>query len=69
MRNFAAAKNTTSPAARKSAGRKKRWREDMQARFAEGTFAAIDRVRADGESRTDFVREAVAREIARRKGR
>jgi hypothetical protein len=47
-------------------GRKKRWSEDMQARFPEGTFARIAAVLAPGEDRTDFVREAVEREIARR---
>ena len=47
-------------------GRKKMWAEDMQARFPEGTFARIDAVRQDGEDRTDFVREAVERELKRR---
>lgn len=47
-------------------GRKKLWHEDMVARFVEGTLAAIDDVLAEGETRTDFVREAVARELRRR---
>lgn len=47
-------------------GRIKRWAEDMQARFAEGTFARIDAVLAEGEERTAFVREAVERELKRR---
>lgn len=47
-------------------GRKKQWAEDMQARFAEGTFARIARLLTDTEDRTDFVREAVEREIRRR---
>lgn len=47
-------------------GRKKMWAEDMVARFAEGTFDRIDAVRHDGEDRTDFVREAVERELKRR---
>jgi hypothetical protein len=47
-------------------GRKKQWAEDMQARFAHGTFARIAAVLVDGEERTDFVREAVEREIVRR---
>jgi hypothetical protein len=47
-------------------GRKKMWSEDMVARFAEGTFARMDAVRADGEDRTDFIREAVERELKRR---
>lgn len=47
-------------------GRKKRWSEDMVARFAEGTFARMDAVRDDGEDRTDFIRDAVERELKRR---
>jgi hypothetical protein len=47
-------------------GRKKQWSEDMQARFPEGTFERIAEVLDDGEDRTDFVREAVEREIKRR---
>lgn len=47
-------------------GRKKRWSEDMQARFAEGTFDRIDAVLAEGEDRTDFVREAVEALLKRR---
>lgn len=48
------------------AGRKKQWSEDMQARFPAGTFKRIESVSADGEQRTDFVREAVERELKRR---
>lgn len=47
-------------------GRKKLWSEDMVARFAEGTFQRMDAVRAEDEGRTDFVREAVERELKRR---
>jgi hypothetical protein len=47
-------------------GRKKMWAEDMQARFQEGTFDRIDAVLEDGEERTQFVREAVERELRRR---
>jgi len=47
-------------------GRKKRWAEDMVARFAEGTFARIQAVLEGKEDRTDFVREAVERELKRR---
>jgi len=50
-------------------GRKKRWAEDMQARFPEGTFDRIQSVLGDGEDRTDFVREAVERELKRRERR
>jgi hypothetical protein len=41
----------------------------MQARFQEGTFDHIQAVLADGEDRTDFVREAVERELKRRERR
>lgn len=47
-------------------GRKKRWAEDMVARFVGGTFARIAAVLQPDEDRTDFVREAVDRELARR---
>jgi hypothetical protein len=46
--------------------RRKRWSEDMVARFAAGTFARIEAVLAAVEDRTDFVRLAVERELARR---
>lgn len=51
---------------RRRRGRKKRWSEDMQARFAEGTFARIAAVLVLKEDRTDFVRLAVERELAAR---
>jgi hypothetical protein len=50
-------------------GRKKRWAEDMQARFPEGTFDRIQAVLDEGEDRTDFIREAVERELKRRERR
>lgn len=50
-------------------GRKKQWAEDMQARFAEGTFARIAAALTDKEDRTDFVRVAVERELKRREKR
>lgn len=50
----------------KRMGRPKQWAEDMQARFAEGTFARIAVVLEQGEDRTDFVRKAVERELKRR---
>jgi len=59
--------------------RAKLWDEDMQARFPEGTFKQIEAVLNEDEtqrflggrqqlqaSRTDFVREAVERELKRR---
>ena len=48
-------------------GRRKRWSEEMQARFEEGTFARIAEVLSEGEDRTDFVRTAVEREVTRRR--
>ncbi|MEY9493796.1 hypothetical protein ABIF33_002816 [Bradyrhizobium elkanii] len=48
-------------------GRKRLWVEDMQSRFPKGTFARIEAVLKKDEDRTDFVREAVERELKRRK--
>jgi hypothetical protein len=47
-------------------GRKKRWHDAMAAKFPEGTFEQIATVLTADEDRTDFVRKAVEREIARR---
>jgi hypothetical protein len=47
-------------------GRKKRWNEDMVARFPKGTFGRIANVLEKNEDRTDFVRAAVERELKRR---
>ena len=47
-------------------GRRKRWTEQMQARFEEGTFARIADALKPNEDRTDFVREAVENELDRR---
>ena len=47
-------------------GRHRLWTEDMQARFPEGTFERIEEVLEEGEDRTDFVRDAVERELRRR---
>lgn len=52
--------------AKKRTGRPRQWAEDMVARFPAGTFARIDAVRRREEDRTDFVREAVRRELERR---
>jgi len=49
--------------------RRKRWSEDMVARFTAGTFARIEAVLHKDEDRTDFVREAVERKIKRRENR
>jgi hypothetical protein len=50
-------------------GRKRKWIEDTVARFAEGTFARIAAVLGKTEDRTDFIREAVERELIRREGK
>jgi hypothetical protein len=47
-------------------GRPRQWHEDMMARFSEGTFARMDAVRRPHEARTEFIREAVDRELKRR---
>lgn len=47
-------------------GRPPLWSENMQARFKAGTFDRIAASLKDGEDRTDFVREAVERELQRR---
>lgn len=47
-------------------GRKQINHEQMPARFPDGTLARIDAVLADREKRSDFVREAVERELERR---
>jgi len=38
----------------------------MPGRFPEGTFARMDAVKSEGETRTAFVQAAVEREIKRR---
>ena len=53
--------------AKKPMGRPRQWGEDMQARFPAGTFKRIQAVLRDAEAKTDFVREAVERELKRRK--
>jgi len=46
--------------------RPRRWNENMTARFPEGTFKRIEAVLQEDEYRTDFVWEAVERELKRR---
>jgi predicted DNA-binding protein len=53
-------------ATRRPVGRVKINDEQTPARFPEGTLARIDAVLSDKEKRSDFIREAVEREIARR---
>jgi hypothetical protein len=45
---------------------KQKWFESMVARFPQGTFARVAAVLSATEDRTDFVREAVERELQRR---
>ncbi len=66
MRNNLPCDSNLISATPRRVGRKKRWAEDMQARFAEGTFARIESLLFENEDRTDFVREAVDRELKRR---
>lgn len=40
--------------------------EQTPARFPAGTLARIDAATGDGEKRSDFIREAVERELERR---
>jgi len=47
--------------------RKKQWDERMETPFAAGTFEKIAGALFDGESRTDFVRLSVYKELIRRK--
>jgi hypothetical protein len=47
-------------------GRPRQWAEDMQARFALGTFKRIAAVLGQDEDRTDFIRAAVERELRHR---
>jgi len=47
-------------------GRKKRWHDVMGAKFPAGTFERITALLGEKEDRTEFVRQAVEREIERR---
>lgn len=47
-------------------GRKRINDEQTPARFPEGTLARIDALLDEKEKRSDFIREAVEREISRR---
>lgn len=49
--------------------RQRQWDENMTARFAKGTFKRVEAVLDEDEDRTDFVREAVERELKRRERR
>lgn len=47
-------------------GRKKQWKERFWVTAPEGETARIDAVLKAGEARTQFVRDAIAREVRRR---
>ena len=47
-------------------GRRKLWADVTQSRFSEGTFKRIAAMLDKDEDRTDFIREAVERELKRR---
>ena len=47
-------------------GRKMRYPEKREAAFEAGTLARIEQVLRNGEDRTDFIREAVENELAKR---
>lgn len=63
--NHALAEKVISVSPRRM-GRPPLWAENMQARFKAGTFERIAAVMRPNEDRTDFVREAVERELERR---
>lgn len=50
-------------------GRKLKFPEKAVGAFPRGTFEAIESVLGETEDRTDFIREAVARELRRRGGK
>ncbi len=62
----AVACNGEGEKAKSSVGRKQINHEQMPARFPEGTLARIDAVLSEKEKRSDFIREAVERELDRR---
>ncbi len=61
--NLSLAEKVDTP---RSVGRPPLWSENMQARFAQGTFARIAKALRDKEDRTDFIRQAVEAELQRR---
>lgn len=56
----------TISASPRRVGRKQINHEQTPARFPEGTLERIDAALTDGEKRSDFIREAVERELQRR---
>lgn len=55
-----------APAAKVTAGRKRINDEQTPARFPAGTLERIDAVLLEKEKRSDFIRQAVERELKRR---
>lgn len=55
-----------TPGTSPSVGRPKINHDAIPGRFPEGTKARIDAVRYEGESQSDFLRDAVDRELTRR---
>lgn len=53
-------------AGKKRRGRPLQWTETTLARFPDGTFKRIQVALDEDEDRTDFIREAVERELQRR---
>jgi hypothetical protein len=49
-------------------GRRKLWHDVMTTPFPMGTFERMKSVREKRESKTDFVRSAVEKELKRRRG-
>lgn len=58
-----------SPRSAGSVGRPKINEEQTPARLRAGTLARIDATLAEKEKRSDFIREAVERELERREGK
>lgn len=54
---------------KRTVGRPRQWDEDMTARFKKGTFARIEALLKDRETKVDFINAAVTREIVRREKR
>ena len=48
-------------------GRKKLWKEQLRLAVAEGVTARMDALLRPDEARLDFIREAIEREIERRR--
>lgn len=58
-------KNPKESATYRTVGRKKKWAENMTARFPEGTLKRMDDVLTGKDARTDLIARAVERELQR----